>query len=228
MSVSFTVHLLRQSPVKNFKHEKNIFHFSPLHFLCMQEPVGYLPIDPKERTCYQAASFECSEYDTVDYFSCKLDGLDFCGSFQKSGYTVRKEATRNYLTYGPVLNPKDTGAAKGGSLIFGYVHPYNPSLFLEVSDTAYADLRSMIEQHLKVGQDLRFREKGVFQSEGKQDWVGATVYIGIPCHENGPPGGSFRFATTNHDQSGSYLRCTRLEKSETPTQTIYHIRMEFA
>ena len=207
---------------------KTFFLLALMLFLsCKKEPIEYLPIDAKERACYQAVSFLCDGHDSINYFSCKLDDKAFCGS-NISGYTVRKEATRNYLTYGPVLDPRDSSAAKGGSLILGYVHPYNPSLFLEVSDTLYADLRTMIERHLKVGQNLPFRQKGVFQSQEKADWTGFTVYIGIPCHENGPPGGSYRFATTNHDQSGSYLRCTRLEKTETPTQTIYHIRMEFA
>lgn len=194
---------------------------------CKKEPVEYQPIGERAQQCYQAVSFLCYGHNSTEYFSCKLDGEDFCMSYPNNSYTIRKDVARNYLTNGPVLDPRDSSAARGSSLIFGYASRYQPSLFFEVSDTSYADLHTMIERHLKVGQNLPFRKKGVFQSEGKTDWTGFTVYIGIPC-DSGQVEGSFRFATTNHDQSGSYLRCTRLEKTETPTQTIYHIRMEFA
>lgn len=199
-----------------------------LLFSCKKEKEkeGYQP-EEDEKICYQGAVFDyVYPLDSTDYFKCYLDGKQFWRSLKADQYSLRKDVAINYRTQVPIFDPNNPTGFKGYSFIFGIIHKYYPGLFFQVSSTEATSIPEFIEKYLQPGP-LEYRKKGLLTYETAEDLKGVMLFVSIPCDVTPTISGRIDFGTSDHDQSSSKLRCEKLEKVETETQIIYHLKLSF-
>jgi hypothetical protein len=169
--------------------------------------------------CYQATEFTCSGAQADVHFSGKLNGNEFCLNEGEKEYERYNVIGSNIVTGGG-------GTQKVGAFVLGlhriprlYSQPY---VYLWYYAGGSFSLREVVDSAFQVGKlhwikDLEssFTERG-FKLE-----------INFICPDgdafNGSPSMGF---DTYGPQKNAYIRCTRLEKTETTEGTLYKVTLQ--
>jgi hypothetical protein len=169
--------------------------------------------------CYQATEFTCSGAQADVHFSGKLDGKEFCLNEGEKEY----ERQNGYVAVGNGV----TQIASGFVLRLhrtnrSYSQPY-VYLWYYTGSGAFSD-RAVVDSAFQVGKQQQWIKDDNATSFTER---GFKLDIEVICPDGDESNGSpIMVFDTNGPQKNAYIRCTRLEKTETAEGTLYKVTLQ--
>ena len=171
--------------------------------------------------CYSNSKFDCGGTLGEEYFSCQLDGKDFCRSAGSNDYISYYRPTLIVITNATLELSQAFGRY---CLEFGIRHTEitkdeEPKLVFNYLSPNPATPREMLDNAFKVGP-LRLRDR--YNPADTADVF--DLRVAFRC-ENGTTDAGFE--SGYGAQRNPYLECTRYERVEVDDVIMYDITLKF-
>ncbi|MFN4255997.1 MAG: hypothetical protein ACK4Q5_13415 [Saprospiraceae bacterium] len=176
--------------------------------------------------CYRNSDFGCTGIVSDQYFSCLLDGQEFCLNAGVDGYTVQMAEKLIVVTDGPTLNPI---TAKGRYCLEislqheSEVEESAPRIVLQYISPSRTSPQFILDNVFKEGP-LKLRD--ISNPADSVDCFDAWIAFSCSTRNEFGTYTDIRFETDDNAQPGSYLNCTSYERTETDTQITYDFTLE--
>lgn len=177
---------------------------------------------PALAECYSNTIFDCDGTLGEEYFSCQLDGKDFCRSAGSNDYISYYRPTLIVITNGPTLELSQVIGRY--CLEFGIRHAEEvkdeePKLLFNYLSPTPATPREMLDNAFKVGP-LRLRDR--YNPADTADVF--DLRVAFRCKNGTIDSG---FESGFGAQRNPYLECTRYERFEVDDVIMYDITLKF-